>query len=206
MLIVKIAIAPFHFWIVNTLHSLQGWAFSWVLTFQKLPGAIILTQMIDNITYYLLLLGSVLCSLQMIIVSKPKSVILFSTTVTTRWVLLTSFDVFMNLIFLFIYFSAISLLINERQREQNLEVSYMIVLVLISFPLTLIFILKVLIISSLLSIRVLPVVLFLISTLGATLAYMEMLKIYTTTREVYYIMNPTKGIILSLLFVLVFLF
>lgn len=206
IIIIKIAIAPFHFWIVNTLHSLQSWAFAWVLTFQKLPGAIILTQIIDNITYLLLLFGRVLCSLQMIITSKPKSVILFSTTVTTSWVMLTSFDCFINLLFLLIYFFSVSLLINERSREQNVEVRYLIVLILIRFPLTLMFILKVLIVSSLLSIRILPTTLFLISTLGATLAYMEILKIYTTTRELHFILNPSKGIILSLLFVLIFLF
>lgn len=206
IIIIKIAIAPFHFWIINTLHSLQGWAFSWVLTFQKLPGLIILTQMIDNITYFLLLAGSVLCSIQMILTVKPKAIILFSTTVTSRWVILTSPDVFLNLIFLIIYFCAVATLLNERNREQNIEVSYIIVLVLLRFPLTLIFILKVIIVSTLLNFRIIPTTLFLLSTLGATLAYMEILKIYTTTREVYLTLQPAKGMIMSFLIITIFLF
>lgn len=206
IIIIKIAIAPFHFWILNTLQSLQGWAFRWVLTFQKLPGLAMITQMIDNITYFIILGGSVLCSVQIILTVKPKTVILFSTTVTSGWVILTSPDVFLNLVFLATYFWAVASLLNERPNEQNIEVSYIIVLVLLRFPLTLIFILKVRILSTLLTFSIIPTTLFLISTLGATLAYIEMLKIYTTTREVYFRLNPSKGIILSILLVTLFLF
>lgn len=206
MIIIKIAIAPFHFWILNTLHSLQGWSFRWVLTFQKLPGLAILTQIIDNITYFLVLAGRVLCSIQIILTVKPKAIILFSTTVTSGWVILTSSDIFLNLIFLITYFCAVASLLNEATREQNIEVGYIIVLVLISFPLTLIFILKVAILSNLLTFRIIPTTLFLISTLGATLAYMEILKIYTTSREIYFSLQPVKGLLLSVLFVVIFLF
>jgi len=206
MIIIKIAIAPFHFWILNTLQSLQGWSFSWVLTFQKLPGLAIITQIIDNITYFIVLAGSVLCSVQIILTAKPKSIILFSTTVTSSWVILTSPDVFLNLVFLIIYFWAIARLLNESPNEQNTEVGYVILLVLLRFPLTLIFILKVSILSALLNFSIIPTMLFLISTLGATLAYIEMLKIYTTTREVYFRLQPNKGLILSILLVTLFLF
>jgi len=206
IIMIKIAIAPFHFWILNTLQSLQGWSFRWVLTFQKLPGLAMITQIIDNMTYFIILAGSVLCSVQIILTVKPKTIILFSTTVTSGWVILTSPDVFLNLVFLVIYFWAVARLLNERPSEQNMEVRYIIVLVLLRFPLTLVFILKVRILSTLLNFSIIPTTLFLISTLGATLAYIEMLKIYTTTREAYIILQPNKSVILSLLLVTLFLF
>lgn len=84
IIIIKVALAPFHFWVVTALQSLNGWPFSWVVTFQKLPGILMLTQMIDNKGLIILLLGRALCSLQIMLVSKPKTVILLSTTVTSR--------------------------------------------------------------------------------------------------------------------------
>ena len=83
IIMIKVALAPFHFWVVRALQSLQGWPFMWVVTFQKFPGLLILTQIIDTKGYFILILGSILCSIQIIVTQKPKTVILLSTTVTS---------------------------------------------------------------------------------------------------------------------------
>jgi len=207
MIMIKVALAPFHFWVITALHSLNGWPFRWVVTFQKLPGILILTQLMDNKGLVLLILGRALCSLQIILVSKPKTVILLSTTVTSSWVVITIFDNFFNLVFLSTYFVGVALLLNERVREQSMNVEYILILVLIRFPLTLIFMFKVGILLITLKFSVPLLLLFLISTLGATLAYMEILKFYVTTREGHFkLANNKVAGLLGLLLILLIIF
>jgi len=117
------------------------------------------------------------------------------------------FDGVFNLVFLGSYFFGVALLINERSREQQLGVEYLFMLVLLSFPLTLIFIFKVAILLTGLKVRVPLIFAFLVSTLGATLAYMEILKNYITVRDYHFKLLNNKalgavGIILVLLIVL----
>jgi len=205
IIIIKIAIAPFHFWILNTLQALQGWAFRWVITFQKLPGMLILVQILDTLSYLLLIGGRILCSIQIINAVKPKSVILLSTTVTSRWVILIKADVILNLLFLIAYFFSVAMLLNERAREQNINIECVFVLVLMSFPLTLMFMIKVRLLLLLLKLNTLLILLFLLSTLGATLAYIELLKLYVTTRKGYFklLVNKTLMLIGPLLTLLI---
>jgi len=172
-----------------------------------LPGILILTQMVDLKGFVLLALGRVLCALQMIATVKPKTIVLLSTTVTSSWVVITMFDGVFNLVFLGAYFFGVALLLNERTMEQQLGVEYLFMLVLLRFPLTLIFIFKVAILLTGLKVRVPLMFAFLISTLGATLAYMEILKSYITTREYGFKLLNNKvlvsvGIVLVLLIAL----
>jgi len=195
IVIIKVALAPFHFWVIGALQSLNGWPFSWVITFQKLPGMLILTQIVDLKGFVLLALGRVLCALQMIATVKPKTIILLSTTVTSSWVVMTMFDGVFNLVFLRAYFLGVALLLNERISEQQLNVEYLFMLVLLRFPLTLMFIFKVAILLTGLKVSVPLIFAFLISTLGATLAYMEILKRYITTREYQFKLLNNKGLV-----------
>jgi hypothetical protein len=168
---------------------------------------LILTQMMETKALVLLIAGRVLCSLQIMLVSKPKTVILLSTTVTSSWVVITMFDNFFNLVFLSVYFVGVAMLLNERVREQSMNVEYMLILVLIRFPLTLIFMFKVGILLMTLKFRVPLLLMFLISTLGATLAYMEILKFYTTTREGHFkLLNNKIASVLGVLIVLIIIF
>jgi len=207
IIIIKLALAPFHFWVIRALHSLQGWPFSWVVTFQKLPGILILTQIMDIKGFVILVMGRVLCSLQIITAVKPKTIILLSTTVTSSWVIMTMFDNIFNLIFLGVYFVGVSLLLNESLSEQQMGVEYIIILVLLRFPLTLMFMFKVGILIMSVKFRVPLLFVFLVSTLGATLAYMEILKSYITVREFHFkLLNNKAFMILGLLLILLITF
>lgn len=207
LIIIKVALAPFHFWVVSALQSLQGWPFAWVVTFQKIPGILILSQIINNLIYIILIIGSIICSIQMIVTVKPKTIVLLSTTVTSRWVVITIYDTISNMIFLTFYFTRIALLLNERLREQGINVEYLFILVLLSFPLTIIFIFKVAILLSVVNYNAPLLLIFLLSTLGASLAYMEILKNYVTTRETHFKLSRNKiFLILGPLLTLVIIF
>lgn len=207
IIIIKLAIAPFHFWVVTALQSLQGWPFRWVVTFQKLPGTLMLTQILDAKRFVLLVIGRILCSIQMMITFKPKTIILLSTTVTSRWVIITIFDSIFNLVFISAYFLGVALLLNESVREQGIDVEYLFMLVLLRFPLTIIFIFKVGILLLTVKFNLPLIFAFLISTLGATLAYIEILKSYITRREVFFkLFNNKLGGILALLIIILIVF
>jgi len=166
-----------------------------------------LTQIADVKSFILLVIGRALCSIQMIMAVKPKTIILLSTTVTSRWVIITIFDGIFNLVFLRVYFFGVALLLNERLSEQHIGVEYILILVLLSFPLTLIFMFKVGILIITVKLRVPLLLAFLLSTLGATLAYIEILKSYITTREVHFkLLNNKIGITLGVLIVLLITF
>jgi len=97
-----------------------------------------------------------------------------------------------NLVFLGTYFFSVALLLNESIREQTINVEYIFILVLLSFPLTIIFIFKVAILLITVTFNTPLLLIFLLSTLGATLAYMELLKSYVTTRERYFKLSSNK--------------
>jgi hypothetical protein len=117
------------------------------------------------------------------------------------------FDNVFNLVFLGTYFFGVALLLNERNREQSMNIEVIFILVLIRFPLTLIFMFKVGILLLTVKFNIVLMLAFLMSTLGATLAYMEILKNYITTREVQMkLLNNKLLVPLRLLLVLLIVF
>ena len=105
---------------------------------------------------------------------------------------MTMFDGMFNLVFLATYFFSVALLLNERISEQNINVEYIFMLVLLRFPLTIIFMFKVAILLITVNFNTPLLLIFLISTLGATLAYIELLKTHVTSRESHLKLSNNK--------------
>ena len=80
LLLLKIGVAPLHFWIFRVINSVYGFNLIWFLTFQKLPFLLILLQLLFGHVLLLFLLGLVVCILQILLTKSYKNLLALSST------------------------------------------------------------------------------------------------------------------------------
>ena len=80
LLIMKIGIRPFHFWITSVFLNLENFILMWFLTFQKLPFLPVLILIFKFFFIYLIILGVVFCYFQLINIKNYKVIIALSST------------------------------------------------------------------------------------------------------------------------------
>lgn len=80
ILVFKVGMAPFHFWIFSVLSSSRGYVVLWFLTFQKLPFIPVLLYFLNSRYFYFLIIGIFFCYFQIFITKSYKSMLIISST------------------------------------------------------------------------------------------------------------------------------
>nr|QTJ30052.1 NADH dehydrogenase subunit 2 [Ancylostoma caninum] len=111
VLMFKIGMAPFHFWIFSVTNSVFGFNLMWFLTFQKLPFLLIFLQMMTNSLVFLLLVGLFFCLFQMLLVKTYKNLLILSSTESFNWITLGFLMSFLNVLFIFVYYFVLMIMV-----------------------------------------------------------------------------------------------
>nr|CAD88794.1 NADH dehydrogenase subunit 2 [Necator americanus] len=110
ILMLKIGMAPFHFWVFSVTNSVYGFNLMWFLTFQKLPFLLIFLQLMFGKLMLLLFFGIIFCMFQMLLMKSYKNLLILSSTESFNWVTLGLVFSFLNVFFLFLYYFVLMLL------------------------------------------------------------------------------------------------
>lgn len=80
IVILKIGVAPFHFWVFSVTSFLYDWLLMWFLTFQKLPFLPVLVQLFSFKMVFVFFLGVCVCYLQLFVLKSYKNMMIVSST------------------------------------------------------------------------------------------------------------------------------
>lgn len=144
IILIKIGVAPLHFWIFNVTNNVFNYGLIWFLTFQKLPFLVILLQLFWLSSTYLLILGLLVCNLQMFSTKGYKNLLILSSTESFNWVVLGLFFSFFNSLYLFFYyFILIIVLIPKFSKKINNFINWETTLVFLNIPFSVTFFVKI---------------------------------------------------------------
>lgn len=149
VIIIKIGLAPFHFWIFSIIRRLDGWVFLWFLTFQKIPFIGILLIIFSYDVLFILFLGFFLCFLQLFLIKNYKFILTISSTESFNWILLGVFNSFFNGFILFLYYILIRVLLIPLFNKGNIgsNMDWILLLIYINIPLGMAFFVKIFVLS-----------------------------------------------------------
>lgn len=140
----KMGLTPFHYWIFTIISGLDGWIFLWFLTFQKVPfiGVLIIIFFYDVL--WLVLFGFLLCYWQLLLLKNYKYMLTISSTETFNWILLGFVFSFFNGFILFLYYIGVSLfIIPYFNKNLKLDYEWFVLLFYINLPLGVSFFVKI---------------------------------------------------------------
>lgn len=144
IVIIKIGVAPLHFWIFRVTNNIFGYNLIWFLTFQKLPFLLILIQIFYLRSFFILFLGLLICYFQIFIIKNYKNMIILSSTESFNWIIMGLFFSFFNVIYLFVYYIIlIVLVINKFSKSSFNFLNWELILVFLNIPFTVTFIVKI---------------------------------------------------------------
>lgn len=162
IVIIKIGVAPLHFWVFNVINNVFGFNLIWFLTFQKLPFLVILLQIFFLISSIFLILGLLICYLQIFLLKGYKNLIIISSTESFNWIIIGVFFSFLNSLFLFFYyFILISYLISKYNKFDLNFVSWETVLVFLNLPFSVTFFVKIFSLSEILKFETIFIIVLL---------------------------------------------
>lgn len=162
IVIIKIGVAPLHFWVFNVINNVFGFNLIWFLTFQKLPFLVILLQIFFLISSIFLMLGLLICYLQIFLLKGYKNLIIISSTESFNWIIIGVFFSFLNSLFLFFYyFILISYLISKYNKFDLNFVNWETVLVFLNLPFSVTFFVKIFSLSEILKFETIFIIVLL---------------------------------------------
>jgi len=120
ILLIKIGVSPFHFWLYSVSSTLNNYNLIWFLTFQKIPFIPVLLFLFNYIYLFLLIFGLLICYIQIFILKNFKFIFIISSTESFNWLFFglifgiwgftfLSIYYFFNIIFLIFYLNSINL-------------------------------------------------------------------------------------------------
>nr|YP_003433811.1 NADH dehydrogenase subunit 2 [Metastrongylus pudendotectus]ACX85137.1 NADH dehydrogenase subunit 2 [Metastrongylus pudendotectus] len=146
IMMMKIGISPFHFWIFKVINSMFGFSLVWFLTIHKLPFLVVFFQLYYFGLVYLLILGLLICLFQVFFMKGFKSLLVISSVESMNWLILGLVISVFNVIFLMFYYLLIMLMILFKFNLVNgldFDVSWELVLVFLNVPFSMGFFLKI---------------------------------------------------------------
>nr|YP_009391069.1 NADH dehydrogenase subunit 2 [Caenorhabditis macrosperma]ARV88334.1 NADH dehydrogenase subunit 2 [Caenorhabditis macrosperma] len=145
IILMKIGVAPLHFWIFNVTNNIFNYSLMWFLTFQKLPFLTILLQIFWLSSSYILLFGLLICYLQIFVMKSYKNLLIISSTESFNWIVLGVFFSIFNSLYLFIYyFILMVLLISKFSKSSGYNfINWETVLVFLNIPFSVSFFVKI---------------------------------------------------------------
>ena len=140
----KIGLAPFHYWIFVIVNGLEGWLLLWFLTFQKLPFFGVLILLFFEEIFVLLCVGFLFCYFQLFLIKDYKFILRISSTESFNWILLSYVFSVLNSLVLFLYYFFLSLfMIPFFVDKSGNDIEWLTLLVFINIPLGVAFFVKV---------------------------------------------------------------
>nr|BAV82639.1 NADH dehydrogenase subunit 2 [Ancylostoma duodenale] len=163
ILMFKIGMAPFHFWIFSVTNSVFGFNLMWFLTFQKLPFLLIFLQMMVNSLIYLLMIGLFFCLFQMLLVKTYKNLLVLSSTESFNWVTLGFLMSFLNVLLIFFYYFILMVIVIPKFEVFNVLnfVGWETMLIFMNLPFSVNFFVKIFSLSEIFKIYSISVLLLL---------------------------------------------
>nr|ARV88274.1 NADH dehydrogenase subunit 2 [Caenorhabditis sp.] len=151
ILLLKIGVAPLHFWIFNITNNIFNFGLLWFLTFQKLPFLVILLQIFWLGGGIILFLGLLICYLQMFSLKNYKNLLIISSTESFNWIILGCFLSFFNSLYLFIYYFLLMIFLIPKFSLFNINfINWETALVFFNVPFSVSFFVKIFSISEIL--------------------------------------------------------
>lgn len=148
LLIIKIGISPFHFWITSVFLNLENFILIWFLTFQKLPFLPVLILMFKFLFIYLIILGVVFCYFQLMNIKNYKVMIALSSTESFNWLVVgVLIGVWGFFVMTFYYIVRMVILINYQLFLNYINFYMELFLVFLNVPLSFSFFLKIFILG-----------------------------------------------------------
>nr|UXK95606.1 NADH dehydrogenase subunit 2 [Macropostrongyloides dissimilis] len=141
----KVGMAPFHFWIFSVTNSIFGFNLMWFLTFQKLPFLLIFLQMMLGKVIFLLMIGLMFCLFQMLLMKTYKNLLILSSTESFNWITLGFMMSFLNVLFIFIYYFLLMLILIPKFELFNVSnfIGWETMLVFMNLPFSINFFVKI---------------------------------------------------------------
>nr|YP_011034494.1 NADH dehydrogenase subunit 2 [Petrovinema skrjabini]WRI58002.1 NADH dehydrogenase subunit 2 [Petrovinema skrjabini] len=155
MVMFKIGMAPFHFWIFSVTNGVVGFNLMWFLTFQKLPFLLIFLQMMVAKLVFLLMLGLFFCLFQMLLTKTYKNLLILSSTESFNWITLGFLLSFFNVLFIFVYYFILMMVIIPKFEVVNMTslISWETMLVFMNLPFSVNFFVKIFSLSEILKVQ-----------------------------------------------------
>nr|YP_001936460.1 NADH dehydrogenase subunit 2 [Toxocara cati]CAL80787.1 NADH dehydrogenase subunit 2 [Toxocara cati] len=144
IVMMKIGVAPLHFWVFSVTGPLYDWLLMWFLTFQKLPFLPVLVQLYDFKLIFLLLFGIFVCYLQLFVLKSYKNMMIISSTESFNWVILTCFLSVINVVYLFFYYIVLMVMLMPNFSVKDLGfVNWETIFVFFNIPFSVSFFIKI---------------------------------------------------------------
>lgn len=144
IILIKIGVAPLHFWIFTVTNNVFNFNLIWFLTFQKLPFLVILLQIFWLNASILLIFGLLICYLQIFLLKSYKNLIIISSTESFNWIIIGLFFSFFNSLYLFFYYFILIVILISKYSKQNLNfVNWETILVFLNLPFRVSFFVKI---------------------------------------------------------------
>nr|YP_009240281.1 NADH dehydrogenase subunit 2 [Haemonchus placei]AMO01515.1 NADH dehydrogenase subunit 2 [Haemonchus placei] len=205
ILMMKIGVAPLHFWIFSVTNGINGLNLMWFLTFQKLPFFFVMMQMMINYMLMFLFVGVFLCMMQMLVMKSFKNLMILSSTESFNWILMSWIFLMINALFMFIYYLIYMfyLICYYTKNEKIKYLSWETVLIFLNLPLTVNFFVKIYALMSAtmnLNLYVLILLFFMFTTVLSLSFWMINLSVKNVinneySKFVYFVIIPTMMMI-----------
>nr|YP_003434139.1 NADH dehydrogenase subunit 2 [Chabertia ovina]ACX85221.1 NADH dehydrogenase subunit 2 [Chabertia ovina] len=150
----KIGMAPFHFWIFSVMNGVFGFNLMWFLTFQKLPFLLIFLQLMVGQLFYLLMIGLLFCLFQMLLMKMYKNLLILSSTESFNWIVLGLMFSFLNVMFVFMYYLVLMIMVIPKFEFFNVNnfVGWETMLIFMNLPFSVNFFVKIFSLSEVLKV------------------------------------------------------
>nr|YP_010892317.1 NADH dehydrogenase subunit 2 [Cylicostephanus longibursatus]WJO90050.1 NADH dehydrogenase subunit 2 [Cylicostephanus longibursatus] len=159
----KIGMAPFHFWIFSVTNGVFGFNLMWFLTFQKLPFLLIFLQMMVAKLVFFLMVGLFFCLFQMLLTKTYKNLLILSSTESFNWITLGFVMSFFNVLFIFLYYFLLMLMVIPKFEMINVSnlIGWETMLVFMNLPFSVNFFVKIFSLSEILKVQGVGILLLL---------------------------------------------
>jgi hypothetical protein len=204
VILIKIGVAPFHFWIFSITNNIRNLSLMWFLVFQKVPAFFILIQNFYNYIN-LLLFGLLFCYLQLYLIKGHKNMMIISSTESFNWIIIGFIFTFFSPIFLFIYYSILIIFLLPKVSEtQYLDLNIITILVFLNTPFSVVFFVKVFSLIEILLIENYLFVLFLIFAISLSIFSIGYWLVNYSLKDNYFKSNVNYLFFISLFSIMLF--
>nr|AWL21403.1 NADH dehydrogenase subunit 2 [Ruizia karukerae] len=176
----KVGVAPLHFWVFSVLNSVGEWSLVWFLTFQKMPFFPVLLQVGSFLCFFILLVGVVICYVQMFVSKSFKNLFILSSTESFSWILLLMISSISGSLVLFLYYSFIMVFLIPLFFSNYINfLTWEVAIVFMNIPFSMNFFIKILVLGQLVYYEyfLLLMILFIMSlsiySLGSLLVFLS---------------------------------
>nr|BAV82763.1 NADH dehydrogenase subunit 2 [Nippostrongylus brasiliensis] len=145
VVLIKVGVAPLHFWIFSVLNNVYGFNLMWFLTFQKLPFLVIMIQLMEFYVLILFVVGLMMCLVQMLLLKSYKSLLILSSTESFNWIILGFLMSMFSVFLIFMYYFFLMLYLVPKFENENFYsyVSWETMLIFMNMPFSVNFFVKI---------------------------------------------------------------